>query len=90
MDSENQESTPEATEAPASTPRKRAPRRVVSTDLPEKDADVAAESKPAASKSAKNTENTEGGAEEPTTERPRRRRPAADKSESAAESDSSE
>ena len=50
MDSENQESTPEATEAPASTPRKRAPRRVVSTDLPDKGADAAAESKPAASK----------------------------------------
>ncbi len=90
MDSENQESTPEATEAPASTPRKRAPRRVVSTDLPEKGADAAAESKPATSRSAKNTEDTEGGAEKPATERPRRRRPTADKSESAPESDSSE
>ena len=90
MDSENQESTPEATEAPASTPRKRAPRRVVSTDLPEKGADVAAESKPATSRSAKNTEDNEGGAEKPATERPRRRRPAADKNESADESDSSE
>jgi hypothetical protein len=47
VDSENQESTPEATEAPASSPKKRAPRRVVSTDLPEKGADQASESKAA-------------------------------------------
>ena len=86
MDSENQESTPEVSEAPASSPRKRAPRRVVSTDLPEKGADQASESK-ASTKS----DDAENGAEKPATERPRRRRPAAAKSESsAAESESSD
>ncbi len=86
MDSENQESTPEVSEAPASSPRKRAPRRVVSTDLPEKGADQASESKPETK-----SDDAESGAEKPATERPRRRRPAADKSESsAAESESSD
>ena len=87
MDSENQDSTPEVTEAPASAPRKRAPRRVVSTDLPEKGADSVAKSKPEPT-----SDNAEGGAEKPATERPRRRRPAAEKSEStdSESSDSSE
>lgn len=84
MDSENQDSTPEVTEAPASAPRKRAPRRVVSTDLPEKGGDSVAKSK-----TEPTSDNAEGGAEKPATERPRRRRPAAEKSEST-DSESSE
>ncbi|MDA8887402.1 transcription termination factor Rho, partial [Pontimonas sp.] len=59
---------------------------MVSTDLPEKGADQASESK-ASTKS----DDAESGAEKPATERPRRRRPAADKSESsAAESEPSD
>jgi transcription termination factor Rho len=86
VDSENQESTPEVTEASASAPRKRAPRRVVSTDLPEKGTDQVSEKKPEAK-----SDDAQSGEEKPVTERPRRRRPAADKSESsAAESESSE
>ncbi len=85
MDSENQESTPETSEA-ASTPRKRAPRRVVSTDLPEKGAEKAADAKAEAPADA-----ADSGAEKPATERPRRRRPASDKSEAnASEADSAE
>jgi transcription termination factor Rho len=84
VDSENQDSTPEVTEAPASAPRKRAPRRVVSTDLPEKGADSGAESKPEPT-----SDNAEGGLEKPATERPRRRRPVAEKIEST-DSESSE
>lgn len=86
MDSENQESTPEVTEASSSTPRKRAPRRVVSTDLPEKAAQATAESASEAPSA-----DAEGNSEKSATERPRRRRPSADKAEtSGSESDSSE
>jgi len=85
VDSENQESTPETSEA-ASTPRKRAPRRVVSTDLPEKAAEKGTDAKAEAP-----AEAADGGSEKPATERPRRRRPASDKSEgNASDTDSAE
>ena len=86
MDSENQESTPEVAEASASTPRKRAPRRVVSTDLSDKSADQA--SAPMAEATGDDALST---AEKSDAERPRRRRPAATKSDSgASESDATD
>jgi transcription termination factor Rho len=59
---------------------------VVSTDLPEKGAEKAADAKAEAPADA-----ADSGAEKPATERPRRRRPASDKSEAnASEADSAE
>ena len=86
MDSENQESTPEVAEASASTPRKRAPRRVVSTDLSDKGADQAL-----APKAEATGDDAASTAEKSDAERPRRRRPAAAKSDSgASESDATD
>ena len=86
MDSENQESTPEVAEASASTPRKRAPRRVVSTDLSDKGADQAS-----APKAEATGDDAPSAAEKSDAERPRRRRPAAVKSDSgASESDATD
>ena len=86
MDSENQESTPEVAEASASTPRKRAPRRVVSTDLSDKSADQAS-----APKAEATGDDAASTAEKSDAERPRRRRPAAAKSDSgASESDATD
>ena len=75
VDSENQESTLGAAEG-TSTPRKRAPRRVVSTDLPDK----TAEEKSAGSSTA---ESAAADDDKPAGESPRRRRPAANKTESS-------
>ena len=69
VDSENQESTPESTEAVASAPRKRQPRRVVSTDLPETPL-----AKPG-SDAPQGDSETPGA---PVADRPRRRRPSAE------------
>ncbi len=76
MDLDNQESTPEGAEANVSAPRRRAPRRVVSTDL-----DPAASKKPTRAKTASAQSDEPRDAEQPTPERPRRR-VAAPKAES--------
>jgi len=90
VDSENQESTPEATEKPAAAPKKRAPRRVVSTDLGDKGADTTSADSSAA-KPAEQTSEAPANGEKPAGDRPRRRRPAAEKSDTGAkESESTE